>query len=218
MAPLFYWVDQYTDIIQRFLSSRLVLAPLLLLLIEEAGVPLIVPGDAIIAYTGYRLSVAHSGAGFWEAFFTAQLAVVAGSSILFFLSRHYGQFIVDKIGAFIFLKEKHIRHAERMFTKYGVLAIIIGRHIPGLRIPITFFAATSGIKYRTFIISTIVSTSLWIGFYLTVGKDVGAALHRHLRGYVILTLVVSAAIVLGMLVLHLIGLYRQRRRQTERTP
>lgn len=215
MMPLFYWIDQYVDTLQRFLGSRAVLAPLLLLLIEEAGVPLIVPGDAVIAYTGYRLSVTHGGVGFWEAFLTAQAAVVAGSTILFYLSRHWGQFIVDKIGAFIFLKEKHIRQAERMFAKYGVFAIIVGRHIPGLRIPITFFAATSGVKYLTFIISTLISTSIWIGFYLTVGKDVGAALHRHLRGYVLLSLVGTAAIVVGMVLLHLFGLYRSRRHQTE---
>lgn len=215
MMPLFYWIDQYVDALQRFLGSRAVLAPLLLLLIEEAGVPLIVPGDAVIAYTGYRLSSTHGGVGFWEAFLTAQAAVVAGSTILFYLSRHWGQFIVDKIGAFIFLKEKHIRQAERMFAKYGVFAIIVGRHIPGLRIPITFFAATSGVKYLTFIISTLISTSIWIGFYLTIGKDVGAALHRHLRGYILLSLIVTAAVITGMILLHLFGLYRSRRKRTE---
>lgn len=213
MAAVFDWFDQYVDVVQHFLSSRVVLLPLLLLLAEEAGVPLPVPGDAIIAYTGYRLSVVHGSAGFWEAFLTAQLAVFAGSSLLFFLSRHWGQVIVDKIGAFIFLQEKHIRHAERMFAKYGVFAIIVGRHIPGLRVPITFFAATSGVKYLTFIISTLISTSVWIGLYLTVGKDLGAHLQQHLHRYVALSFVAGGAFVVGVLVLHLVGAIRQARAQ-----
>jgi membrane protein DedA with SNARE-associated domain len=209
---MMYWLNHYIDILLHFIQGRLVLVPLLLLFAEEAGVPIFIPGDIIVAYTGYRLSVTHGSAGFWEALIVAQAAVILGSTILFFLSRRWGQVILDKVGAFIFLRERHIHRAERMFAKYGVLSIIVGRHIPGLRVPITFLAATSGVKYVTFILSTIVSTSLWIAFYLTAGKDVGAALRTHARGYALLTLLVAAAAVIVALSLHLFGLYRRKRR------
>lgn len=208
---MIYWFNQYVNVILHFLQSRLVLAPLLLLFVEEAGVPIFIPGDAIVAYTGYRLSITHGGAGFWEAFIIAQAAVMLGASILFFLARRWGQTILDKVGAFIFLKERYIRHAERMFAKFGVFAIIIGRHIPGLRIPITFFAATSGVPYLTFILSTIASTSLWIWFYLAAGKDVGALLQAHTLWYALGTLLAIGAVVVGLLALHLRGLQHRRK-------
>ena len=207
---ILYWLDQYVDVVQRLVADNVILIPLLLLLVEETGIPIIVPGDAIIAYTGYRLAATHGGSGFWAAFFMAQIAVLAGSTILFFVSRRWGQQIVDKIGAFIFVQQKHIRHAERLFARFGVLAIIIGRHIPGLRMPVTSFAATSGVKYRTFIISTAISTSVWILFYLTIGKSLGAAFHNELKRYVGLTFLTAALITGGVVVLHLIGAYRRK--------
>lgn len=212
MFPFFYWLDQYVDVIQRLIMGKAVLAPLLLLFIEEAGVPIIVPGDAIIAYTGYRLSMDRGGVGLWEAFIVAQIAVIAGATILFFLSRRWGQILVDKIGSFIFLKEKHIKHAERLFAKFGILGIIIGRHIPGLRMPVTFFAATSGVRYRTFVFSTFISTSIWIVFYLTIGKDLGVTFHQQLQHYVGLTVLGTLFLTLGIIALHFVGRYRKNRK------
>lgn len=207
-----YWLDEYTDVIQHFIASKLVLAPLLLLFIEEAGIPIIVPGDAIIAYTGYKLSSTPGSPELWQAFVMAQISVIGGSTILFFLSKRWGQMLIHKLGKYVFLKEKHIKRAEDLFAKYGALAIIFGRHIPGLRIPITFFAATSGVRYRTFIVCTFISTSLWILFYLSVGRKLGADFHDQFQKYMGISFGVMAALTLGVVILHLIGLYRERRR------
>lgn len=217
----FYWLDQYIDTLQNFLASKVVLAPLLLLFVEEAGLPLIVPGDMIIAYTGYKLTTNPHGPGLWQAFIAAQLAALAGSTLLFFLSRRWGQVLVIQLAKFVFIKEKHIRQAERLFAKYGILAIIVGRHIPGLRIPVTIFAATSGIKYLTFIVSTFVSTSVWIWFYLSAGKRLGAHFHTEVQKYIGFSLGFIAVVTIGILLIHSVGLYREmrhkrRQRSTER--
>lgn len=211
MAPYLYWIDRYTDALQHFIASNLVLAPLLLLCIEEAGVPLPVPGDIIIAYTGYKLSMGH-GPGLWMAFVVAQIAVITGSGVLFFLSRRWGQRVIDMLARFVFLKEKHIRQAEQLFAKYGILAIIVGRHIPGLRIPVTIFAAISGVRYLTFAISTFISTSIWILFCLSIGRSLGANFHLELQHYVggVFVLVLGAGAV--VVALHLIGRYRSSRK------
>ena len=207
------WLDQYVDVLQRFLASKAVLAPLLLLFIEECGIPLPINGDIILAYTGYRLSLNPSGPGIWQAFFAAQSAALAGSTVLFFLSRRWGQVVILKIGKFIFLKEEHIRKAERLFARWGILGIIVGRHVPGFRIPVTIFAATAGVKYRVFLFSTFISTSIWILFYLIIGRRIGASFHAQIQQYIGAT----AGVVVGVLVLfvaiHLIGLYRESRGQ-----
>jgi membrane protein DedA with SNARE-associated domain len=206
---LFDWVEQIVDGLQHFLLLNVILAPLLLLFIEECGLPLPINGDIILAYTGYRLSVTPHAPAIWEAFVAAQLAALAGATVLFFLSRRWGQMIIIKLGKFIFLEEKHIRHAERLFARWGVLAIIFGRHIPGLRIPVTIFAATSGLKYPVFLASTFVSTSIWILFYLIAGKTIGRTLHTELQHYVGITIAGVVALVVGFLLLHAIGIYRR---------
>ena len=125
------WIDHMVDAVQHFVATNVILAPLLLLFIEECGLPLPIPGDAILAYTGFRLSVSPHAPAIWEAFVAAQLAALAGATVLFFLSRRWGQMIIMKLGKFIFLEEKHIRRAEHSFKRWGILAIIFGRHIPG---------------------------------------------------------------------------------------
>ncbi len=210
---VFAWIDQYIDVVQHFLASKIVLAPLLLLFLEEAGIPLVVPGDMIIAYTGYKLSLNPNGPGLWQAFVAALIAAMAGSSVLFFVSRRWGQKLIIQLGKFVFIKEKHIHQAEELFAKYGILAIIIGRHIPGLRIPVTIFAATSGVKYITFMMSTFISISAWILFFLNAGKRIGAHFHAEVQRYVGFTLGLVALVMLGVIVLHLVGMYREARRR-----
>ena len=209
----FTWVDQYIDTVQQFLASKIVLAPLLLLFLEEAGLPLIVPGDMIIAYTGYKISLNPGGPGLWQAFFAALLASLLGSTLLFFIAKRWGQRLVIQLGKFVFIQEKHIRKAEQLFAKYGILAIIVGRHIPGLRIPITIFAATSGVRYITFIASTFVSMAAWILFYLSAGRRLGASFHTEVQKYIGFTLGFIALVTLGILLLHTIGLVRELRRK-----
>ena len=206
------WFDRYIDIIQNFLAAQFFLSPLLLLFIEEMGVPLPVPGDAIIAFIGYRLTKIHNGLEFWLAFFVSQIAVLGGATILFYLSRRWGQMLLAKLGKFVFIKEKEIRRAEGLFAKNAVFAIIIGRHIPGLRIAITVFAATSGVRYRTFVFSTFISTSAWILFYLFLGKRLGADFRATFHRYTTLSFIVIGCVIAGIIILHLIGIYRNNRK------
>ncbi len=170
-----------------------------------------VPGDAILGYVGYQLSQTHS-ATLWEAFVLALIAVIGGSSILFFVSRRWGKFVLDKLSRFIFLNQKHLDKAEHLFARYGIWAIIFGRHVPGLRIPITIFAATSGVKYRTFLIGTIVSTALWILFYLSIGARYGRDIQQTIHKYTVLSvwlIIVLASIIIG---LHIFGIYREKKK------
>ncbi|HUB93657.1 MAG TPA: DedA family protein [Verrucomicrobiae bacterium] len=209
MQAFLNWLDDYTDGIQVFVHNHIVLAPLFFLLVEEMGVPLPVPGDAIIAYVGYGLSKTHAAA-LWEALIIALVAVLIGATVLFHLSRQYGQTVIRWLGHFVFLKQSHVARAEKLFERYGVWAIIFGRHIPGMRIPITIFAASSGISYRTFILSTFVSTVGWILFYLEVGSHFGGDFQALFRRDTGIAIGVFAALVATFIALHVVGLYRER--------
>lgn len=214
---LFDWIDHYIDLLQQFLASNVILAPLALLFVEEAGIPIPINGDIILAYTGYRLSTTPHGPAIWQAFIAAQIAALLGATILFFISRRWGQMLIMKLGKFVFLKEKQIKQAENLFARWGILGIIVGRHIPGLRIPVTIFAATSGIKYLTFILSTFVSTSIWILFYLIAGKRIGASFHGEVQRYVGSSVAVVVGVVVLFVAIHLIGIYRERRKKPNTT-
>ena len=196
--PIF---DSFLDWIESLFQHQAVLAPLLLLIIEEAGVPMPIPGDVIIAYTGYN--VAQGKISYEAAYVTIMLSIFIGSTFLFFVSRRWGNIILLKFGKFLHLNPKRLTTVEEWFKKYGYLVVIIGRHIPGFRIPITFFAGISGMSYPTFIISTLVSTLFWAMFNLNLGMRLGSRVNTffrtHAHAYLFIAVVLLSLFTLYIL-------------------
>lgn len=167
-SPLF---DSYTDWLASIIISGAPLIPIVLLLLEEAGIPLPIPGDVYIAYVGYQASLGHIS--FITAFILLNSAVLLGSSILYFISFKWGRLLVTKIGIYLHINENRLEFVETKFRKYGVWVIIFGRHVPGMRVPITVFSGIAQVPYRKFILSTFISIIFWIPFYLYVGNKIG---------------------------------------------
>lgn len=147
------------------------LGPLLLLFIEEAGIELFVPGDFVVLFFGYH--VARGQIAFWLAFLLLFTAVMLGTSILYFLAHTFGEKVILKLGKYVHISEKELEAMEDLFRKYGIWALIVARHIPGLRIPTVIFAGISEISYWKFLLSSCVSVIPWILFYLSLGRKVG---------------------------------------------
>jgi len=208
LAAIFQQFDQYGDWIYQLMSSQTALVPLLLLFVEEAGLPIFVPGDAVLTYTGFKISQT-ADTPLWLGVIAAMIAVVAGSTLLFFLSRRWGQVIVDKFSHFLFIKPKHIKKGEFLFAKYGVWAIFFGRHLPGMRVPITILAAISGVRYSTFIVTTMASTVWWVTAYLTLGRKFGGTIQDHFHRYVGSAVAVAVILIVGTIALHF---WRARRK------
>jgi membrane protein DedA with SNARE-associated domain len=149
--------------------------------LEESGIPIPIPGDIVIAYTGFQVS--KGLIPYFAAFALLLFSVLLGSSILYYLSARYGNKLVTRFGFFLHINEKKLLIVEEKFRKYGPWVIIIGRHIPGFRIPITVFSGMSKITYKTFIISTFLSVIIWIPFYLSVGAKLGPKSAKLLHGH-----------------------------------
>ena len=164
------FLDQLQDIFVGFLISQIYLAPIILLILEEMGIPLPF-ADVVIAYTGYQVEIGRIP--YYSAFLILLIADIAGATFLYFLAQRYGKTILDKFGRFIDLDAHKLDVFEGFFRKYGPVAIIVGRHIYGFKVPITIFSGISKMRYLTFLISVIISDSFWIPFYLAVGRRLG---------------------------------------------
>jgi membrane protein DedA with SNARE-associated domain len=173
-------LDGIEDFLVGLLTKQTLGIAFLLLLLEETGAPLPVPGDLIIAYVGYQVS--QGLLPYPVAYAVIMLAVLIGATILYSLSARFGQLIVLKLGRFIHVSEKRLVSVEKIFNKYGPLAIIFGRHIIGFRSPITIFSGMSKVTYKTFIASVLVSTMFWIPFYMYVGQKLGPKTIKLLSG------------------------------------
>jgi len=164
-------VDIWADWFKQLSLHQAPLAPVFLLLLEEAGIPLPIPGDVYLAFMGYQVS--QGKIPYLVAFLMILFSVLVGSSILYFISKRWGNQIILRVGKYIHLNEHKVLIVEKYFKRYGILVIIFGRHIPGFRVPVTFFAGISGVPYTTFILSTFISVVFWIALYLSIGEKLG---------------------------------------------
>ena len=178
-----------------------------LLYIEESGIPLPAPGDVFVMYVGVHIP--HTLWAWVLAWLGLIVAVTLGATNLFLISRRFGPRLVhSQVAEYVHLTPERLVKAEKWFHRYGVLAIIFGRHIPGFRVPITVAAGTLGVSYRVFAPSVAVSTAIWAGVMLTLGVTIGPrlALLLHAHGWIY---VIWGAIVVGLVAATYIG---QRRR------
>jgi membrane protein DedA with SNARE-associated domain len=156
------------------------LASYALLYIEESGVPLPAPGDVFVMYVGAHIPRnIFAWIGAWLGLIAV---VVAGATNLFFISRRFGRRLAEgRFAEAVHLSPERLDRAEKWFDKYGVIAIIFGRHIPGFRVPITVAAGVLKVKYSVFAASVAVSTAIWAGVVITIGINYGPRLGAFLR-------------------------------------
>lgn len=178
-----------------------------LLYVEESGIPLPAPGDVFVMYVGVHIP--HTFWAWLIAWLGLILAVVLGATNLFLLSRRFGRRLVhSQFADYVHLTPERLEKAERWFQKYGVLAIIFGRHIPGFRVPITVMAGTLGVPYKVFAPSVAVSTAIWAGVMLTLGMTVGPRLSLLLQAHSFIYFIWA-----GIITVLIVSIYiRQRRR------
>jgi len=183
-----------------------------LLYIEESGVPLFIPGDAFLAYVGHRLP--HNVPVFLVAWVGFVLAVTFGATNLYLLSRRYGRRLLEhRLAGLLHLTPERMDTAEHSFRRWGPWALIFGRHILGLRVPLTVAAGVLKLPYRTFAISVAISSAAWAAVFLLLGAFFGDSVERSLRSHPLLYGIGSAAIVVAVIV---IAVVRYRRRPAER--
>lgn len=148
----------------------------LILFAEEGGIPLPIPGDIFIAvaaglpHSSYLLIVT-----------TVILSTLCGSTILFTLAKKFGNPLLLKYGKYIRVDEKRVKRIEKWFEKYGGLAIVIGRLVPGLRIVTPIVAGTFELPYKTFWLYTTIAAFIWANIYFVIGKLFGEIVLKLIR-------------------------------------
>ncbi len=199
--------DVPIDVVSYFVRHNIYLAPLLLF-IEEAGVPVPMPGDAVIVYLGYQ--VLRGKIPYATAFLACFFSVLGGATVLYLLTYHYGPLLIKKFGRALHINEMRLAYFEKKFDHYGFWLIVFGRYIPGLRVLVNAFSGLSKVTYTVFIVSVAVSSAIWIWAALLLGEKMGRQAERLLRvhrAYYVFF------IILIILIIWIMLNYRRRRRQ-----
>ena len=172
------------------------LALFVLILIEEAGCPLPLPGESLIIYAGSR--IARHEMSVARVFGAVVPASAIGCTILYFLARTGGRALVRKIGGRIHLDEDRLAKMEAFAKRIGPVAVLIGRLTPGIRVPTDVAAGIFRIKFRWYLPFAMLATCIRLAFFLYIGASA-----QHIRDAVLLTR--DAKLITGLTVLAIVA-------------
>lgn len=162
-----------------FLANYSQASLFLIIFIEEAGIPLPVPGDVFIALAGASALLGKTT--FLGVVSTVFLATISGASVLYFASNKLGRPLFLKVTHFLRIKEKDIRRAQEWFGERGGWAIVAGRLTPGFRTLTSIASGIMNFPYLVFVSYTAVATLIWGTIYFLLGYFLGTQIKSILE-------------------------------------
>jgi len=144
----------------QLVGSGGLLAIFLLMTAESAGIPI---SSEIVVPLGGALA---SGAlaphlDFTGVVVASSLGNLLGSLIAYSLVRTYGRRFILGPGGRFGLKQGHLTLAQRLFDRWGLLAVFGGRLLPVVRTYISFPAGLSRIRTVPFVVATTLGAIPW---------------------------------------------------------
>ena len=176
------------------------LALFLVFLLEEAGVPLPLPGDLALVWAGFRVSTGQ--AQLFTVLVVVEAATAIGASSLYWLARRGGRPLILRYGRFLHLQESHLQRAEAFVERNATWAVFLGRIVPGCRIVTPLASGVLCIPYRTFMPALLAGTLLNAGAWTMVGITLGPSVVMLLEGpRLTARLLLSAVLLVGLVYL-----------------
>jgi membrane protein DedA with SNARE-associated domain len=156
---------------RQFLDAHGQLALFVVLLLEESGIPMPLPGDLVMLFAGVR--VREGQLALLTALLLMEAGTLLGATFLYLVARRGGRPVLYRYGRFLHLDLDKLDKAEDFLRRYGLLAIVLGRLVPGLRIPTTLAAGVFGVPYPVFLLALALGASGYILVFFLLGYFVG---------------------------------------------
>ena len=148
-----------------------VLYPLMSLFAAIENVFPPVPADSIVAL-GSWLAARGSGSAL-GAFLATWIGNVAGAAGMYYVGRSHGAAWMQK--KFPRLADKQgMKRLELLYGKYGLVALVLSRFIPGVRALVPPFAGALKIKPLGAIGAMAMASAVWYGFISYIAFTAGA--------------------------------------------
>jgi membrane protein DedA with SNARE-associated domain len=196
------WVHHLDHLLGRFITHHQVIGLFLVIFTEELGIPLPAPGDVAIMWGGFMTT--RGQIPYPVAYVAVIGGAVLGSLCLFSVSRRFGHPFLVRFGHYIALDQDRLHRAERAFRRWGPWAIIIGRHVPGMRVVLSAFAGAFNVPTRIFVPAVAISAAVWAAIFIEVGRVLGRnsrllfrILPSHLFPLLVLVVIVLAGLYLA---------------------
>ena len=193
------------DTLLQLMESYGYIAMFVAMALENANIP--IPSEVVLGFAGFLIS--QQIFSFWRTFAVAWVAGIVGSVISYWLGSYGGRPLLLKYGKYIFFNERKFRMAEDLFNKYGGIAVIICRCLPGVRTFISFPAGVARYPFWKFAIFTVIGTIPWTLLLVWAGSLLGS----HWRDLIQYNHIFLMAVIAVCVVATVVFVWHRRRRR-----
>src|SRR6476620_1136187 len=158
------------------LDEHGLLMAFVLLLLEESGLPPIIPGDLLMVLVG--LQAAQGRVPLIVALGVLEVATILGGSVLYWLSSIGGHAVINKVGRHVGATPERLKSISASLERHGMLAIIIGRLVPSLCILTAVASGLFGYPYRKFVVALAIGGFIHLAVFVLLGYWVGRPVLR----------------------------------------
>ena len=184
-------------------EQAIAVAALIAQFLKELGIPSPGVTQSAIVYAGYQLTL-NNPVGFLiiGAVF---IGFIAGSATAYAIGRFFGSHLVNKLVGRLSLNPEYLEQAKNKIMKRTHWAVIIGRFIPIMMLPLSVAAGTVRLPLPAFYRATGLAMMLWASFFAVLGVVFEDAINKLALTFnlplILGTAVISVAIVgVGLLV------------------
>lgn len=134
-----------------------------------------IPSEVILPLSG---SLSASGTfNVWMVLLSSILGSVVGASMLYSIGRFAGErrigAFLDRYGKWLLLSRDDLDRSRVWFARYGNIAVLIARVVPGMRSIVSIPAGLSEMHYGRFCLFTALGSGVWNGGLVWAGYFLG---------------------------------------------
>jgi membrane protein DedA with SNARE-associated domain len=169
----------------------------LVIMVESMGVPL--PGEITLMSAALLAASSHGRVSVWGVAIGATAGAIIGDSIGYYIGHRGGRPLLDRLGRRFprHFGPEEVARAERLFARWGVWAIFVGRFIALLRILAGPLAGALRVPYRKFLAANAAGGICWSFATTFAVYFAGSAAERYVKNSSWILLAV--ALVFGLI-------------------
>lgn len=169
--------------------------------IESSGIPF--PGETMLV-----TAAVYAGSGHLSILLVvgaAALGAIMGDNLGYVVGREGGRPLLHRYGRYLRLDEAKLQRAEAFFARHGDKTVFLGRFVAVLRAWAAFLAGVNRMPWPKFLLFNGAGGICWAVLYGTLAFELGSnlpLLHRVLRDFGLGSIVLAAAVVVILFLLH----------------
>jgi membrane protein DedA with SNARE-associated domain len=196
-----------THTLVSLVSSYGLLGIFVLMAAESCGLPF--PSEVIMPVGGALVAAGHLQLA--PVILAGAVGNLVGSLAAYWLAAQFGPALLLGPGRWVGFSRSHLELAQRWFTRYGLLAVFLGRVMPVVRTYISFPAGLARIKVWPFSVLTLIGALPWCAALTAAGYLLGANWERISRPIELVAIGVAVLVAMVVVVWFVRGRSREPR-------